>query len=96
MKQELIDSLLTVKSVIEAYEVSDAHKILGGRIQKEIDSLARAYEVDGMKAAELKGYYRGLHFYFDVISAFKREGEVAKTNYDALQFRKQRSSEEPK
>lgn len=68
---------LAVRGVIEAFEQSDAYDLIASEIQADIDSLKYAYEVDGAKAAELKGYYTGLNRFFDLIALYKRQGAVA-------------------
>lgn len=68
-----------VRGVIEAFEQSDAYDLIASELQADIDSLKYAYEVDGAKAAELKGYYAGLNRFFDLIALYKRQGDVAES-----------------
>jgi hypothetical protein len=65
-------------SIINSFESSDAYTLIGGRIKEEIESLKPAYEVKGDKAAKLSGYYEGLQFFFSIIEAFKRDGEITR------------------
>lgn len=68
---------LAVRGVIEAFENSDAYDLIASELQADIDSLKYAYEVDGAKAAELRGRYEGLNKFFDLIALYKRQGDVA-------------------
>lgn len=88
--------IITKKKAIEDFEVSDAYQILSKRYNEEIDSLKPAYKVKGDEAAQLNGYYQGLSFFFNLIDAFKREGEAAQEKIDANEFRKIKNTEEPK
>ena len=95
-KENINEIQIRAREVMESFEVTDAYKLLSGRIQEEIDKLPHAYKVKGEEAAELSGLYRGLDFFFLLIDAYKREGVAAKDKKDLINFRKDNSTEEPK
>lgn len=82
MSEQLERNNIAIRHLLEGFENSEVYRILSGKIQGEIDSLKYAYKVKGDEAAELKGKYDGLSFFFTIIAALKADGDVAQTHQE--------------
>ena len=95
-EQELNELRINSKTIMEDFERGDAYRLLKDEYDARIGGLKYAYEVKGDEAAKLAGRYEGLSFFFNIISAFKKEGQKAQDDKDLATMRVDTSTEEPK